>query len=148
MSPAELRTLEVLERARAQARQDYALGRLSAQATPVQQWRANLAAMNREVAPPPDPPFEAQTVVYAPAREHWVPARAPMPFARPILTESPVPMTPVQEDHQPDVRTPSPAPSGGLVARMVEVVSLRRSTRAKRPPQRFDEVEFPKGRRT
>ena len=66
----------------------------------------------------------------------------------PVRRESPVSVMPVQENEQIVVRAPSPAPSGGLVARMVEVVSLRRSTRAKRAPERFDDLDFPKGRRT
>ncbi|MDI1492561.1 MAG: hypothetical protein OHK93_003775 [Ramalina farinacea] len=164
--PAWLRTQEAYERCLAEARRDYAHGRLSAQPTPLQQWRADQAAWGRVVDPRP---FQPQTIVYAPAREPWVPARPPTPFALPVSTQSPEPMTPVQEnhnivllarrespvhmapvqeDHQITVETPSPAPSGGLVARMVEVVSLRRSTRAKRAPQRFDDLDFPKGRRT
>ena len=111
----------------------------------------------------PPPPFQPQAVSYASAREPWVPARPPTPVAVSDLTESPVPVTPVQEDHeivlpvrreslvpptpvqeihQQRVATPSTAQSGGLVARMVEVESLRRSTRAKRAPKRFDEMDF------
>lgn len=149
--PARLNFIELQERCRAQARRDYVFGRLSGEPSHLQQWRAGVVAQ----------PVGAQRVDVPELPRPWVPARPPTPWVSPVLTESPVPMMAVQENPAIVVQTASPvqenqeivgqtaarALSTGFLALMVKVVSLRRSTRVKKAPVRFDEMDFPSGRR-